>query len=174
MNGIEYEDNDTFVIIKCNDKDKYKNLLKQVNAKWSRKSNGWMVQKNEIDIFKRLVEVLFNTDNTKEEIKKTEITTKTTSNRSYRRAKSPDLHSDTSSNHSDDEKISSLVGNETEKLELYSSGESDDDSDDDSHTTISSDDYPNQSPNRKKIASDEVMNKMKYAHERLNKLNLKK
>lgn len=151
------------VMIIVSDKDKYKNLANQVNGKWDSRKKGWVVTSEDVIIFKKLVNIVFSRKKEKEE----EEPKKHKPKRNYRRAKSPDV-SDSSEDEMEKHKNEELLRKSDDELSLDSS------SDDENYNSDSSDDYPVTSPSRKKLASDDTLNKISYARKRMKDLNVKK
>ncbi len=150
------------VLIIVSDKDKYKNLANQVNGKWDSRKKGWVVSDENVIIFKKLVNIVFNSKEVKKEVEPKKHKPK----RNYRRARSPDV-SDSSEDEMEKHKNKELLRKSDDELSLASS------SDDENYNTDSSEDYPATSPSRKKLASDDALDKISYVRKRMNDLNLK-
>lgn len=148
------------VIIIVGDKEKYKNLAKQVNGKWDSRKKGWVVSDEDVIIFKKLVNVVFSRKKEEDEPKKQKP------KRNYRRAKSPDV-SDSSEDEMEKHKNKQLLSKSDDELSLDSSS-------DENYNSDSSEDYPVTSPSRKKLASDDTLNKISYARKRMKDLSLNK
>jgi len=168
MSDITYTvTTDGFLVIPA-DKQRYHNLVAQVNGKWSVQENGWVIKdKMKLDMFKKLVSIAFpepikqdpedviETELISEKIRKSDIS------RRYRRATSPGYSSDSSIDKT--EEINKLlIEDSTNELFLSSSSDSESDSDSDS-----SEDFPKRSPHRKNIASDVVLDKMNAVHNKM-------
>lgn len=151
------------VIIIVGDKEKYKNLANQVNGKWDSRKKGWIVSSENLIIFKKLVNVVFNSKNEK----KVEEPKKQKPKRNYRRAKSPEV-SDSSEDEIEKHKNEELLRKSDDELSLDSSSE------DENCNSDSSEDYPATSPSRKKLASDKTLDKISYARKRMKDLSMKK
>jgi hypothetical protein len=167
MSEHNYERHSKTKFIITGPKDKYSNISKQVGGVWKKAENGWVINDSCTDMFKKLLDVI-HPDNDlvfekpKEAVVKPVVETKP--KRKFRRARS------ITSNDSDSIK-------EVVTSSAPYTGNLNDDSDDFQLTSSSSDsdssaDYPHSSPNRKKLANDDVMDKMETLRRRMFELDM--
>jgi hypothetical protein len=157
-------------------KETYSNIAKQVGGSWNKKENGWVISDSNIELFKKIINVV-DPDNKLFEPEPPLIETTIEppkpkqQRRKFRRARSVG----SSDSESDSEPPTPIV--EKQYIgELYdddevnlTSSSSDDESGSDSD---SSKDFPHSSPNRKTLANDSVLDKMERTRRRLFELDM--
>lgn len=160
-------------------KDKYSNIAKETGGVWKTAKNGWVIDDSSMEMFKKLINVICPDNEIvfDEILEPAVVSTAPTREllgdlkpkRKFRRARSIGSSDSEHESVKNDEPPSPKqyggnIYDESDEFSLTSS-DSDDDSD-------SSQDFPHSSPNRKKLANDNVLDKMERTRRRMFELDM--
>ena len=168
-------DKNSFIII--GPKQKYTNIAKQVGGTWKKQGNGWVVKDINEPLFRKLIDILypdnsfqFPNDGVIQVQKDVKVLRDTKTKRVFRRARSIGSSDDDSV----EKVVPVIVHDPKQDINLYDYNEfiltssgSDDDND-----SSSSEDFPHPSPNRNKLANDDVLDKMERVRRRMFEMDM--
>ena len=163
-------------------KDKYSNIAKQTGGVWKKAKNGWVIDDSSVGMFKKLINVICPDNElvfdeilepvvvpTAPIIPTRELIGDLKPKRKFRRARSIGSSDSEPESVKNDEPPSPKPydGNLYDESDEFNLTSSDSDNDSDS-----SQDFPHSSPNRKKLANDNVLDKMECTRRRMFELDM--